>query len=80
VGAAPARHGFRHLNGRAPTSAGRRIQRRPRRRPDAYAPQAFRFKPLVATIQKRLVLRKLGRLEAEDRLALRGVLGEILGQ
>lgn len=38
------------------------------------------FKPLLATIEKGLVLRKLGRLTEEDRRSLRGVLDEILGE
>jgi len=38
------------------------------------------LKPLLATIEKGLVLRKLGRLEEEDRRALREVLDDILGQ
>jgi mRNA interferase MazF len=38
------------------------------------------LKPVVATIERSLVLRKLGRLEAEDRVALRNVLLAILGQ
>lgn len=38
------------------------------------------LKPLIATIEKGLVLRKLGRLVEEDRQALRGVLDEILGR
>jgi mRNA interferase MazF len=38
------------------------------------------LKPLLATIEKGLVLRKLGRLHEEDRRALRGVLGEIVGE
>jgi mRNA interferase MazF len=33
----------------------------------------------AATIERGLVLRKLGRMDAEDRGALRKVLGEILG-
>ncbi len=37
------------------------------------------LKPVVATIERGLVLRKLGRLAEEDRAALRKVLGEILG-
>jgi mRNA interferase MazF len=37
------------------------------------------LKPVVATLERGLVLRKLGRLEDEDRKALRKVLGEILG-
>ncbi|HIF91779.1 MAG TPA: hypothetical protein EYQ60_01415 [Myxococcales bacterium] len=37
------------------------------------------LKPVVATIERGLVLRKLGRLGEEDRAALRNVLGEILG-
>jgi len=38
------------------------------------------LKPLLATIEKGLVLRKLGRLVEEDRRALRAVLDEVLGQ
>jgi mRNA interferase MazF len=38
------------------------------------------LKPLIATIEKELVLRRLGRLEEGDRHALRGVLDAILGQ
>jgi mRNA interferase MazF len=38
------------------------------------------FKPIVATIERSLVLRRLGRLEGEDRAALRKVLDEILGR
>lgn len=38
------------------------------------------LKPLLATIEKRLVLLRLGRLEEEDRQALRGVLDEILSE
>jgi mRNA interferase MazF len=37
------------------------------------------LKPVVATIERGLVLRKLGRLQEEDRRALRGVLDVILG-
>ncbi len=37
------------------------------------------FKPLLATIEHGLVLRKLGRLAEEDRAALRQVLDQILG-
>ncbi len=37
------------------------------------------LKPVVATIERGLVLRKLGRLEEEDRQALRAVLQAILG-
>jgi len=37
------------------------------------------LKPVVATIERGLVLRKLGRLAGEDRDTLRRVLGEILG-
>ena len=36
--------------------------------------------PLLATVEKGLVLRKLGRLKEEDRQALRGVLDDILGE
>jgi len=38
------------------------------------------LKPVVATIERGLVLRKLGRLADEDRAALRNVLDEILGR
>ena len=38
------------------------------------------LKPLLATIEKGLVLRRLGRLEEEDRRALREVLDDILGE
>ncbi len=38
------------------------------------------FKPLLATVEKGLVLHKLGRLEDEDRQALRAVLDDILGE
>jgi hypothetical protein len=41
--------------------------------------KAFVLKPVIATIERRLVLRKLGRLEEEDRRVLRGVLNVILG-
>jgi hypothetical protein len=34
---------------------------------------------VVATIERGLVLRKIGRLEPEDRAALRKVLDEIVG-
>jgi len=37
------------------------------------------FKPVLATIERGLVLRTLGRLADEDRAALRRVLAEILG-
>lgn len=37
------------------------------------------FKPVVATIERRLVLRTLGKLTEEDRAALRRVRAEILG-
>ena len=37
------------------------------------------LKPLIATVEKQLVLRKLGRLEEGDRRALRGVLDAIIG-
>ena len=36
-------------------------------------------KPVAATIEKRLVLKKLGRLQSEDRSALQRVLDQILG-
>jgi mRNA interferase MazF len=38
------------------------------------------FKPLVATLERRRVQRKLGRLADEDRRALRGVLDAIFGR
>jgi len=38
------------------------------------------LKPVVATIERGLVLRKLGRLADEDRAALRKVIGEIVGR
>jgi hypothetical protein len=38
------------------------------------------LKPVVATIERGLVLRKLGRLEEEDRRALRKVIDESLGR
>jgi hypothetical protein len=38
------------------------------------------LKPVLATIERGLVLRKLGRLEHEDRRALREVLRTILGE
>jgi mRNA interferase MazF len=37
------------------------------------------LKPVVATIERGLVLRKLGRFQEEDRAALRTVLDQILG-
>jgi hypothetical protein len=37
------------------------------------------LKPVVTTIERSLVLRKIGRLEEEDRRALRKMLDEILG-
>ena len=37
------------------------------------------LKPVFATIERRLVLRKLGKLGEEDRRVLRGVLNVILG-
>ncbi len=38
------------------------------------------LKPLLATLERGLVRRKLGRLALEDRRALRRVLDEILGE
>jgi len=38
------------------------------------------LKPLLATVEKGLVIRKLGRLEAQDRDALRRELKMILGE
>ena len=37
------------------------------------------LKPLLATIEKRLVMRRLGRLDGADRRALRSALDDILG-
>lgn len=37
------------------------------------------LKPLLATVERRLVLRRLGRLQEGDRRVLGGVLDEILG-
>ncbi len=37
------------------------------------------LKPVVATLERGLVLRRLGRLAEEDRRALRDVLDAILG-
>ena len=37
------------------------------------------LKPVLATIERGLVIRKLGQLAEEDRAALRKVLAEILG-
>lgn len=36
--------------------------------------------PVIATIERGLVLRKLGKLKQEDRAALRKVIDEILGR
>lgn len=55
----------------------RRSRRCVRRREPTDIPLGL--KPVVATIERGLVLRKLGRLEEEDRAALRKVLDEILG-
>lgn len=38
------------------------------------------LKPLVATIERRLVRQRLGRLADRDRLSLRRVLDEIIGE
>lgn len=38
------------------------------------------LKPLVATIERRLVRQRLGRLTDRDRLSLRRVLDEIIGE
>lgn len=40
----------------------------------------FVLKPLIATIERRLVRRRLGRLTEGDRMALRRVLDEIIGE
>ena len=38
------------------------------------------IKPIISTLEKGLVLKKLGRLEAVDRAALQNMLGLILGK
>jgi mRNA interferase MazF len=43
-------------------------------------PKASLIKPVLATIEQRLILRKLGALQAEDLQALRSALRQILGQ
>ena len=42
-------------------------------------PKASLIKPLLTTIEKRLILRKLGKLQEPDRKALRQALAVILG-
>ena len=42
-------------------------------------PKASLIKPIVTTIEKRLILRKLGELQEPDRTALRQALAVILG-
>jgi mRNA interferase MazF len=37
------------------------------------------LKPLIATIERRIIRRRLGRLQKEDQQALRQLLDEILG-
>jgi len=37
------------------------------------------IKPVLTTIERSLILRRLGQLEQEDRQALKGVLGVIMG-
>jgi mRNA interferase MazF len=37
------------------------------------------IKPVLATVEKRLILRKLGRFREEDRLSLQEILHVILG-
>jgi hypothetical protein len=41
--------------------------------------QISAIKPIFATLEQRLVLRKLGTLEAGDQSALRKAIGEIIG-
>jgi len=38
------------------------------------------IKPIFATVEKTLVLRKLGRMASKDRLTLQGVLQKLLGE
>lgn len=38
------------------------------------------FKPLIATLQKEQVVKRLGKLSAEDRKRLTGVLNSVLGE
>ena len=42
-------------------------------------PKASLIKPVLATIEQRLILRKLGALQADDVQALRSALRQILG-
>jgi len=42
--------------------------------------RASLLKPVIATLERSLVVRKLGELREEDRAALRAVLDEILGR
>jgi mRNA interferase MazF len=42
-------------------------------------PKASLIKPVLATIEKRLIVRKLGELQEPDRSALRSALSAILG-
>jgi mRNA interferase MazF len=42
-------------------------------------PKASLIKPVLATIEQRLILRKLGALQGEDVQALRLALGQVLG-
>lgn len=46
---------------------------------EAGLPKASLIKPVLTTIEKRLILRKLGELQESDRAALRRALGVILG-
>ena len=42
-------------------------------------PKASLIKPVIATIEQRLILKKLGALQGDDVQALRSALGQILG-
>lgn len=42
-------------------------------------PKVSLIKPVLATIERALILRKLGELQDADRAALRGVLSAVLG-
>jgi len=38
------------------------------------------FKPLLATLEKRLIIQTMGKLHEEDRVALRQVIDDIIGR
>ena len=42
-------------------------------------PKASLIKPVIATIEQRMILRKLGVLQGDDVQTLRSILGQILG-